>query len=66
MKISSYTKQNIKSSSRREKPKIIYRRIIIKSQQVLRKMLTDITMIRLKNQYYEIQERHNGIQKSNQ
>lgn len=59
MKISSYTKKNITSSSRREKPSIIYRRVIVKSQQVLRKMLTDITMIRLKNQYYEIQEKHN-------
>lgn len=59
MKISSYTKQNIKSSSRREKPRIVYRRVIANTQKVLRKMMTDITMIRLKNQYYEAHENFN-------
>lgn len=58
MKISSYTKKDIKNYSRREKPKVVYVRVIKNTQRVLRKMLDNITMIRLKNQYYEIQENY--------
>ncbi len=57
MKISNITKHIIKRESRSKPKNIRYSWIVRKHLYVFRKMLRNLTRLRLKNQYYENHER---------